>query len=54
MCQDVDPVPVDTHKPELLVLVIVLEVLGRKCKCETLADNVSPMKTYVYQNKQNV
>lgn len=44
-CQDVDPVPVLTHKPEHFVLV------GREfssivsCKWLTRADTFSPMKT---------
>lgn len=46
VCQEVEPVPVETHKPELFVFVITSVVLGRMCRCETLADKVSPMKTY--------
>lgn len=32
VCHEVDPVPVDTHRPELLVFVIFCVVLGRMCR----------------------
>lgn len=45
VCQDVDPVPVDTQSPELFVFVIFWVVLGRMCRWLTRADSVSPIKT---------
>ena len=56
VCQDVEPVPVDTHNPELFVFVItcVVSVLGLICKCDTRADNVSPIKTYNQSSNINI
>lgn len=43
--QDVDPVPVLTHSPELLVFVRVSLPLIAICRYDTRADRVSPINT---------
>lgn len=47
VCQEVEPVPVLTHKPEHFVLLIKSEWSSASWRCETLADNASPMNTLI-------
>lgn len=52
VCHEVDPVPVDTHSPELFVFVIFCDELGRIWRWLTRAERVSPMKTWKKQHQR--
>lgn len=44
-CHDVEPVPVEMQIPEHFRLVASVEPFNLICKCDTLADKLSPTNT---------